>query len=339
MERLTGDRREVVPRMISTGIFVCAAASIAYTFLKVPPSLDALSRVHRAGTVALAGILFFLFASVLVWFKPRVGYSLGVFAGIAALPWFALTELSLGPAMSSWIALNGSEDLFPGQAEFTTLAEFRILSIVLIVVAIACSLLRFLPTRLLLWRRPLYQRTWPAFVVCALILTPWFIRSAIPYRIPIIADGVAPEFRIVHVEKRGLRFHETDASVFQDGKVYVLHNDRRLFQYRFQTQPSLGVMSQMLHERISAVVRSPELSQAHTSPARALHSWNAEIWYVVHGVSQPLAFTSEYQTAPPRNITDLFEEIQKVPSVQERPQAIRDICLGFCYSPVVAPRS
>ncbi len=81
---------------------------------------------------------------------------------------------------------------------------------------------------------------------------------------------------------------------------------------------------------------SPELWKLHTQPAKALWAWNAEGWYVVLKDSRLLAFTSEYGTAPPREITDLFREIENLPTSEERPATLRDVCLGFCYGPRAA---
>ena len=82
-------------------------------------------------------------------------------------------------------------------------------------------------------------------------------------------------------------------------------------------------------------MRSPQLWVLHTRPAKELRAWNAEGWYVTLKDSHLVAFTSEYHTAPPREVTELFQELENLPG-QPRPFAIRDICLGFCYDPVAA---
>jgi hypothetical protein len=89
-------------------------------------------------------------------------------------------------------------------------------------------------------------------------------------------------------------------------------------------------------ERARAFVTSPELLNLHTPPAKALRSWNAEGWYVVLHDSRPLAFTSEYRTTPPREVADLFHEIEKLPTREVGTAAVRDVCLGFCYDPIAA---
>jgi len=53
--------------------------------------------------------------------------------------------------------------------------------------------------------------------------------------------------------------------------------------------------------------------------------------YVVLKDSQLFTFTSEYRTAPPREVTDLFYEVEKLPAEEEGPRPVRDVCLGFCY--------
>ena len=66
------------------------------------------------------------------------------------------------------------------------------------------------------------------------------------------------------------------------------------------------------------------------------YPWNAEGWFIVLKDSRVLAFTSEYGTSPPREITALFHEIEQLPASSERQFEVRDVCLGFCYDPVAA---
>lgn len=35
-------------------------------------------------------------------------------------------------------------------------------------------------------------------------------------------------------------------------------------------------------------------------------------------------------------VTELFEQLDKLPPSHEQPSAVRDVCLGFCYGPVAA---
>lgn len=119
-----------------------------------------------------ASPLVFLWACVLVFFRPRLGDGLGLVAGLIALPW--LVQIEVAPATwNSWLFFN-SEGAFP------LFAKLKILSVAIIVIAIACSSVRLLPARLSLRNSPLCRRTWPAFAVGFLVLAVRFVRSASP---------------------------------------------------------------------------------------------------------------------------------------------------------------
>jgi hypothetical protein len=291
---------------------------------------------QSAATAARAIPLVFLCACVLVFLKPRFGYCLGLAAGLIAIPWFVRTELALDP-LNSWVYLNYQGTMDSDLVVFLRFVGLRILSSALIVIAVACSSFRLLPPRWSLRKSPLCRRTWPAFAVGFLVLAVWFAYSVTPYSAPGYGDGVTPELRILHVEKHGLHFHETTLSIEKDGRAYFLRKDRRLFQYRFESRgamTALGVTSQTALQHARTFVQSPELRRLQTPPPRTLRSWNAEGWYVVLKDSRLLAFSSEYRTTPPKEVTDLFHEIEKLPASYVGPVTLRDVCLGFCYDPV-----
>jgi hypothetical protein len=329
MDTLWEARLVVTPKLTSAILFLCTAASIEWACLEGIPSPFGPFGTTPIEIAAEASPLAFLCACVLVFFRPRFGYGLGLAAGLAALPWFVRTELSLAP-WNSWIFLNQEGGL-------PAFVKLNILSVALIAIAMSCSCLRLLPARWSLRGAPLYRRTWPAFAVGFLVLAVWFVHSVTPYGIPAFDHGREAELRILHVQKRGLRFYQTTVREYRDGQVWVLRSQRRLFQYRFDgriTQTALGETS--LLERAQTFVRSPELRKLHTAPAIALRSWNAEGWYVVLKNSRLLAFTSEYRTTPPQEVADLFHEIERLPARESWPVAMRDVCLGFCYDPVAA---
>jgi hypothetical protein len=327
--------RRAARELTAAALYLGTAVSVAVALLRIPNPLAAPASEHVAEGVAFVSPLVFLCACVLVFVRPRFGHSLGLFAGLIALPWFVWTELWLSPA-NSWVFLNTGDESVPEALALLALAKLKILSIALIVFAILYSSLRLLPSRLLLGKSPLRQRTWPAFALGFLMLAAWFIHSVTPYRVPLIVDGESPQFRILHVEKRGLRYHETEVFVFRDGRAWVWRNDRRLFQYRFEARVamiSLGAYLPTL-DHARAFVKSPELRNLHTPPAKALRSWNADGWYVALRDSRPLAFSSEYRTVPPPEVTNLFYEIEKEGPALEYPATVRDVCLGFCYNSV-----
>jgi hypothetical protein len=327
-----------MPKLTAAILLLCTAGSIGFLALL---NDDFLAGSDRPVEVAAKLSPFvFLFASALVFFRPRVGYALGVIAGLIALPWFFQTEFS--PATwNSWIILNyGSPIPIPSDAgAYLAFTRLKILSVILIVVAVACSSLRLLPARWSLWKAPLCRCTWPAFALGFLVLAVWFGYSATPYSIPAFDHPWRTEFRILHVEKRGLRFHETTMIEERDGRAWIFWTERWLFQYRFEERvawTALAETSPATIERAHAFVQSPALWELRTPPARTLRSWNAEGWYVVLKDSRLLAFTSEYGTAPPKEVTELFHQIENLPIREESLFAVRDVCLGFCYDPLAA---
>jgi hypothetical protein len=317
-------------------LFFCAAAGIACSFFMYEQlPLYAIFQQDLNEIAAAASPFVFLSAGILVYLRPRLGYTLGLAAGLMALPWFVQTEFLL----NSWVALNYESPFsFPEDERFVAVTKLKIISAALIVITVFCASLRLLPKRWLLRGSPLRQRTWPAFAAGLLALTAWFVPSVTPYRTPGF-HGVSPELRILHVRKRGLRFDETMLGQLRDGRTYVSQVRRQLFQYRFERRfatISLPQASPTALSRTRALIGSPELWRLHTPPARLPRSWNAEGWYVLLKDSRLLAFTTEQGTTPPAEITDVFHEIEKLPAERERTFTARDVCLGFCYDPVAA---
>jgi hypothetical protein len=328
------------PKLTTAILLLCTAGSIGCTFLTLLDGAFLSSWGRSVEVAARVSPLVFLCASALVFFRPRFGYTLGVIAGLIALPWFFQTEFS--PATwNSWISLN-YESPIPIPSEvgpYLAFTRLKILSVILIVVAVACSSIRLLPARWSLWKSPLCRCTWPAFAVGFLVLAVWFGYSVTPYSIPAYDHPGSVEFRILHVEKRGLRFHETAMSEERNGRAWILRTERRLFQYRFEERiawTALAEASPATIERVRTFVQSPTLWELRTPPPRTLRSWNAEGWYVVLKDSRLLAFTSEYGTAPPKEVTELFHQIENLPLREGSPLAVRDVCLGFCYDPLAA---
>jgi hypothetical protein len=289
----------------------------------------------RVGLASKASVFLFFCACVLVFSRPRIGYGVGLFAGLIALPWFVLSERLLG---NSWIFLNYEAPVRSDSGLFLTFVKIKVLSVALIVTAAACASLRLLPARLSVRGHPLRRRTWPAFAVGLLVMTTWFLASVTPYSVPGFDHVQRAELRILHVQKRGLHFQETAVVEFKDGRAFVVRSRRRLFQYRFVGTVAMTALatSPDTLERARGFVQSPELGRLPTMVPNALRSWNAEGWYVVLKDSRLLAFTTESRTTPPKEVTDLFYEVERLPALDESSFAVRDVCLGFCYDPVAA---
>jgi hypothetical protein len=146
-------------------------------------------------------------------------------------------------------------------------------------------------------------------------------------------DGVPAELIVLHVEKKGIQFHETAISASRDGRIYVQRNDRRLFQYRFVVRDGVGMLSEAITARVRTLAQSAQLKELRTAPAAALRNKNAEGWYVRTGY-KVLAFTSEYGTEPPREVVDLFHELGSLAPAENEVRTVNDICMGFCYDPL-----
>lgn len=317
---------ELRPARSAAAVFLCAGLSIAFLFLRM--GLGGFPIWAWPGIMAMTGPIIFLCACVLVFFRPTLGYVLGGIAGVVALPWFVLTESSGRPSI--WTYLNGPYDFGVNYHPYATLT---ILSVAFIATAVTCSCLRLLPSGLLLRNSPLSRRTWPALAVAVVALAVWLHHSAMPWMLPGIVDAGSPELRILHVEKRGLQFHETSVISLRNGRFWVSQNDRRLLQYRFQSRSTEGVMPPIIRERANALGHSNTLRNLRTAPPIALRSWNAEGWYIAGRGLPLLAFTSEYGTNPPLEIRDTLAQIEKLAGPNGSVW-IEDVCLGFCYDPV-----
>lgn len=339
MDRFWAARCGNTSKLTAAILLLCAAGSIGCTFLTLLDGAFLSGWDDSVELAARVSPLVFLCASALVFFKPRYGYTLGVIAGLIAFPWFFRTEFS--PAtFNSWITLNYESPIpIPPEGGYLAFTRLKILSVTLIVIAVACSSLRLFPARWSLRNFSFCRLTWPAFATGFLVLAMWFGYSVTPYRIPAFDHRSNAEFRILHVEKRGLRFHETTMTEERNGRAWISRTERRLFQYRFEERvawTALAETSPAAIERVRAFVQSPALWELRTLPPRVLRPWNAEGWYVVLKDSRLLAFTTEYGTTPPKEVTELFDQIENLPFRDAGALAVRDVCLGFCYDPVAA---
>jgi hypothetical protein len=331
MGRFWEGHQEVVPKIVAAFLFVCSTVVSFACLSETPwdsPLFDpSLHGGYLARAMASASPLIFLSACVFIFLKPRLGYLLGLLAGLAALPWLVWSELSLNP-WNSWVLLTLAHD----QHDDTTIWSLRILAAALIAIAIGCALFRLLPARLLLRQTPVCHRSWPALVVGLVVVAVWLVHSVTPYVVPVCTLGVRPEFQILHLEKQGLRIHQTAVSAYKDGRVYVSSDERRLFHYRFLR---FAVRTAMPYERILTLAQSPELLKQHTPLLQPpLRSWDTERWYVVLKDSRLLEFAAESGTLPPKEITSLLGDIEQLPVSEKQSFLARDVCLGYCYDPL-----
>jgi len=311
---------------VTSALFsVCAALSIAWLIRSFPPG--------ERPTILVAGALALTVAAAGVFFAPRFSYCAVVLSGFVILYWFSRFELSNFPAINSWIAFN-LPDSDPQFRLDIFQAKLKILLVVAVVISTLVSVTRLLPDRCVLRGRPLRERTWPAFAFCLLAIGPWYYRSVNPYRIPLLVKGSwNPELVILHVEKRGLTFHERSVGVVRDSSFHVESNARKLFQYKFFVLRGSGVVPETSMAGIRMFAQSAQLRDLRTPPAVSLRDWNAEGWYVRTG-QNVLAFTTENHTTPPQEVIDMFHRLESIPPAATESGNVSDVCLGFCYDPL-----
>lgn len=307
-------------------IFLCSALFIGRLFLSLQPG------DRPAQAAAIASTLAFVVASAGIFLRPRFSYWLGMVSGIVGLYWFSRIEFYYFPALNSWITFNLPGDN-PQFFSDVFSAKLKILLVVTVVTSTALCISRLLPASWTIRKIPVRERTWPALAVCFLVIVAWYAASASPYRIPLIVDGAREELVLLHVTKEGIQFHETALSAYRDGRIYVQRNDRRLFRYRFASRVGSGVLPVAVTANVRELAQSTQMGDMSTGPAVALRNNNAEGWYVRTG-RKVLAFTTEYRTQPPRELVDLFHELESVAPPEMEQRTVNDICMGFCYDPL-----
>lgn|SRR6266496_959296 len=173
------------------------------------------------------------------------------------------------------------------------------------------------------------------------VLVVWFSKSVMPYRIPGAVDYANwPILQILHIEKRGLQFHERCISIdgyagqprsvsFSDDVSEVV--PIQVSAERGGTQLPAGAAKQ-----VQELLLSANRSKKQPDPIRPIRAWNADTWYFyVAGGGYPV-----YETAtgsfPPQEIVDLFNQLSADRHSSEREYERRDVCLGFCYDPLSA---
>ena len=277
-------------------------------------------------TVALFGLAIGL---ALLFYTPRLGYSIAFVSAAFALYWFSRSELGNFPALNSWILLN-----LPDNAPSLDNAQLRIALGATLIASSLCSLVALIPAKWCFRKKSIRDRAWLAFALSLTVVAFWYFKSVAPYRLPVFADGPRPELAILHVQKDGLQFNETRVSIYSNGMYEYSWHDRRLFQYKFPTQGGVGVLPLELFTEAQSVAASPFLSSLHTPQPKPLRAWRGDGWYVYTRRGRRfLAFTTEYRAEPPERVVNLFRKLVAMPPVEKPLPAEKDVCLGFCYDP------
>jgi hypothetical protein len=329
------------PGLIAAALFLAGATSIAGMLVNRNFTLWDTPLLFKIGFFfPLPGLLV---ASALVFARPRLAFITGIISGAVALAWMGWTERN---GWNSWIIFNATDLSDPDMRGLSIVAGLRIVATMLTVMLVVYSALQLFPREWWSGKSILWTRLLPA-ATGLLVLAIWLVQSASPYRLPGVIDWNYPDIRILHVVKRGLFYSEVCAAIpdvdLWKG-AYITRSERRLFQYQFGFEeravaaddPSVW---QRIYQLANTIAQSPGIWKLRTPPAKPLRSWKAEGWYVAllirgHGVTR--AFTTEYHTKPPHEVTDLFSFIEDQPTRPVMSGVIRDVCLGFCYDPHAA---
>jgi hypothetical protein len=309
---------------------VCSAASLACMLFAYCQFTRGSLFYRSVFWFAMLASPFVLLAGAVVLRKAAgVGYKITAVGAILALPWIYTTESrSFG---NSWIALNRAQT---DPVIYTNYAEFRILSVALLLMTLIWASSRLLPSSWRLLGRPLNRQTWPAVVLTLSFIVYWFVSFAVPYRQPIIIDGGQPELNILHVRKDGMRFHETRVAVWHDGRCYLAEGDRQLFRYAFTVTTREAILTDALRAESQIIEALPQLQHGAETAPRTIRSLHGEGWYVEVGGSGIASFTTENRISPPASMVGFFSEAKALAATGTiSPYEMRDVCLGFCYDP------
>ena len=79
-------------------------------------------------------------------------------------------------------------------------------------------------------------------------------------------------------------------------------------------------------------------NQKHASweSVKPVRNWSADNWYVIAEGSGLKSYTTENGSLPPRELVDLFNDLENLPHASETQSELKDVCLGFCYDPLSA---
>lgn len=274
---------------------------------------------------AYAAPAVFLVGAILALWKPRFASAGALIGAGLAWPYFYRTEVWHYHFANSWVDLNLPP---PNQ----TFGELRILAISLLILATVYSLSQFTPDGWRIGKRRLKEKIWPSFAVWFVAVCGWYFSAVTPYRIPIYdLYGAPPLLYVVHVNKRGLYFHETVAIVEQDGRFYLLQDDRRLFEYSFQETSASGVLPEGDEIAMRAAIRTANLGISSGPRNVSPWTWSADRWFVYSERDPRWSLTNVDDSRVPKGIHELFEALPPLPKEEVGATTLRDVCLGFCF--------
>jgi hypothetical protein len=334
-ELAVGSSNRAKRRAEITAALVYAAGSVCL-FLYSGLNFSWLSgpyNVNLYEAIALAGDVTLSIASICLLIKSRFTGRIAFLGALLNWPFYRFIEFN-GANFSSWLFFNLPDE---GQESHAAmfLVTLKIVSISLLFAATAFSAWRLMPASWRVRKLSLRDRVWPASAISFLLVASWFLASVSRYEIPIFdLHSNPPMLSVLHVEKRGLQFHETSLAFYRNGEFYLRRDDRRLFQYRFPMSIVRGVLSAADHQLFNTLVNSPpELRGTQVQSYSPPRGWNADRWYVFVGRRLQRKPISLEGSAVPNDILSLFADAQKLPAEQTWQRNSKDVCFGFCFDP------
>jgi hypothetical protein len=277
--------------------------------------------------VAFVVPAIFLLGAILVFFGRWLGHLTGLTAAALALNFFVPWETYDYRFANSWTLFN-----LPGPSRTLVEPCVRLAAIMLVIFTTIYSLWRLAPSKWRIAGKPVCERSWLVFVVLLPILCVWYFTAVSPYRVPIwdLYDS-PPLFRVVHVEKHGLYFHETEVIVARDGRFWLRQDDRRLFQHSFEEAGASGDVPAENEEAIDAVIRSGRYGNSDHSRNVSPWTWSADRWFIYSEEPPKWSLANVDGSRVPSDILTWFEKAQELSKEHIERGTLRDVCLGFCF--------
>jgi hypothetical protein len=300
--------------------------------------LGLLSRYWAGGPYVLVGAGSLLLASMLLLIRKRFADALALIGAIIAWPLFWRMEFSVHQ-FSAWLVFN-----YPGlhygvngerQSAISVLdVGVSVLAAVsLLIFSVVCSTFRLAPRAWKVRGVALRDRILPAVFVSLCLIAAWFLESVTPYRIPVYdRNSVRPAISILHAEKRGFYIQETRLAIYRDGRAFVTHDQRHLFEYAFPITTAEIYLSPKDDSLLQSIMHiPPEVSGRIVSAYTAPRAWDADAWFVSLRTNPKLVEVSESDLPP--SIVSLYQSVPATPQHDGYAGTARDICFGFCYDP------
>lgn len=331
LAKLIGVRRrsEILVAIVYLGAALALIVYFRFSWYWIPRAWTA----NRNEIASLVGAGLLLASSIRVFMCRRFGDLMALVGALCPWSSFRLIVFSRY-SFSPWVIFN-----LPGKGSELhsafLMAALTIVASSTLVAATACSALRLTPTTWVIRELSLRDRAWPGLAAALLFVVVWYLKTVSPYQIPIFDIHQArPTVSVLHVEKHGLHFHETNLTFYRDGQFYLTRDDRKLFQYAFERNVGSGVVTEECMRLLNGLANSPpEFNGSHDSSYVQPRSWNADRWYIQVERRDGRGPVNVETSVVPEDVLRLFYGTQKLPQERAEQETARDVCLGFCYDP------